>query len=76
MSDDKMDDPAFPCVGAISADGRPFDAPGMTKLEWASIQIAAGLLVDGATHASEESRKQIATDAVALACEVLRQAAP
>jgi len=74
MSD--HDSPAFPLPNTDGTELTAIEASGLTKLQWAAVQLAAGMLLDGACHATEEARKQIATDAVALACEVLRQAAP
>ncbi len=76
MSDQRLDDSAFPCKHEPHYLGDTQESTGLTKLEWAAVRIAAAMVVDGVAHASEEQRKQIAADAVALACEVLRQAAP
>lgn len=69
MSQD-FNDPAFPLPNIDAIESMPLEAFGLTKLQWASIQIAAAMIVSG------KSSEQVQSQAVKLAAQLLEDSAP
>lgn len=67
---DGLDEPAFPYERATDPFGAPVDAGGLTKLQWASVQIAAAMIAGGSAGDGFEDA------AVRIAVRVLTKAAP
>lgn len=66
----EYDNPAFPLHHIEALESQPAEAFGLTKLQWASIQIAAAMIAGGSAGEDFEDA------AVRIAVRLLEKAAP